>query len=157
MSTNFTKPKTFQTFDRHDWSICMAQGRLFYLAGKLNFDPKDFTEKYMNSQFCNNHIDSPYDNYHKQNTECIMTALLKEITPSKANEPCYPYSMEYIGYVYQYIHIRSGVPSSKIYQRLPYDKIKNICLMSINQDEEETLYYIMEKYKKNFPEIIMDE
>ena len=157
MDFNAIKPKSRKSFTHDDHLICMAQARLFHLASKMHFDEENFTEKYMNSTFCNNHIDTECDCYQTSDTGYDMEVLLDEINPSKSKAEGCPPAMEYIGYMYQYLHIRSGVPSRELYGRLPYERMDAYCAMSINEDAEETLYSIMEDHGNLFPEVDMDE
>lgn len=158
MDFNAIKPKSERSFTYHDdYTICDTQGKLFHLASEMGFDEKDFTEKYMQSKFCNQHIDTECDYYQTADIGYNMQVLLDEISPSKSQTTNCPASMQYIGHMYQYLHRRSGIPSHEIYKRFSFEKMEAYCLMSINEDTEETLYNIMEDYGGIFPEVKTNE
>ena len=111
-----------------EYSIANAQGNIFKYASELGYDLETFVEKYMESDFCNKDMDSEYSPFQNELDVPCMEILTKEFSNKKINIPIntnikYEYCAYYIGFVYRYLQILSGLSSKEIYKKIPFKKM----------------------------------
>ena len=135
-----------------DLSSCENIADLFQFAQNQNFDDNDFIEKYMNSRFANNEMDAVYSYFHTAWYEYVMDEILDEIRPKKNHMHYDTDAIEWIGYMYRYIHIRLGTPSSIIYKTLPLSHMLTIYEGMHTMSEE----YFIDDIKEDFPEVFYE-
>ena len=63
--------------------VCNTQRDIFTLAINMGYDEKDFIQKYMNSKFCNQNMDSTYSFFQTADEGYCMEYILDEIHPQK--------------------------------------------------------------------------
>lgn len=131
---------------------CENVGDIFLLAQKMGFDDDDFAEKYMNSEFVRTEIDAEYSHCHSAWCNYVMDELLDEITPKKNDKHYSPDAFEWAGYMYRYVHMRLGTPSSLIYKTLPLEKML-ILYEGMHTVTEE---YFIDDIKDSFPEVFYE-
>ena len=132
-----------------DYFICENQELLFANAQKLNFDDNEFVEKYMNSRLCNKEMDTPYSYFHYSEPEDIMDYLLKEIQVKTNTKHYDANAMRWVGYMYRYIYLKTKIPSSVIYAKLPLKDMLVYYVGMHTQDNDYFLDVIKDKLRKD--------
>lgn len=139
------KPIPFEHISENEYFICENQGDLFNLAQKMGFDDDDFIKEYMNSVFCQREMDAPYSVFQMGEPEDVMDYTLKEITPRKNLQHYNTNAIQWIGYMYRYMHIRTGIDSSVLYEKLPLKDMLAYYIGMHTQDDEYFLDILKEQ------------
>lgn len=129
--------------------ICQTQAQIFRSAAEKGFDEKDFSKKYMHSQFCLREMDALWSYFHLANPEAGLYEFLDEKRPKQHKKDGDIYAMEWIGWMYRYMQLRFEIPSNKIYRQLPYDTMVHYYVAMHNEDEE----YIIDSIIEDFPRL----
>ena len=132
-----------------DYEICETQGKIFEYAVSNNYNLKVFAEKYMQSKFCNNEMDSVYSRFHFAYYKEAVWTFFPEIEESLelsngVNED--GVFAEDIGFMYRLLHILSSVPSKALFHRVPFEYIIKESYNFQHYGFENCAYEIMEEY-----------
>lgn len=105
--------------------IAATQGEIFMHAEDLGYDMNDFITKYMNSDFCNNEMDSECSDFHfKQDTVCVPY-IEKEISAQKSSENKFN-DVRFVGMVYRYLVFMMNISSKKLITLLSPKELDNM-------------------------------
>lgn len=119
-----------------EYDICDTQELIFKLAIDMGFDDEDFASKYMVSKFCNKEMDALYSFFQMAEPEYCMDYILEEIHPQKNDKHYATSVIEWIGWMYRYLHIELNIPSKEIYAMLPMEKMLAYYPGMHTQDED---------------------
>ncbi len=104
-----------------DRGICDTQGKIFEQASRDGYDLKAFTEKYLTSVFCRKGMDYKASRYTFEDADTCLHEIYKEIGgPGKAP---YDEAAYWIGYTYRQLAYETGLSSSEVLQKAPFDKL----------------------------------
>ena len=109
-------------FDVYLHRQCTTLGECFVLAGKDNWDSKDFVKKLFKSQWGKNILNGVSTNEYT--CEAFMyEGLVREL--GKKEGKVYPEKiLRYAGYLYRYFAATSNMSLSEIYKRAPLSLIE---------------------------------
>lgn len=141
-------PTPFEKFNNVQYYICEIQGRLFKLAQTMDFDDDDFIQKFMHSDFCKRALDQLYSPYQMADPEDVMDETLRFITPKKNAQHYDSNTIDWIGYMYRYLHLRLAIPSAVIYDTLPLKDMLVSYVGMHTQDDEYFVDVIKDKFKR---------
>jgi hypothetical protein len=110
------------------YNIADTPGHIFEYASEHNFNLEKFVTEYMNSKFCQNMMDVSYSPFQNESPRACMEVILNEfsnngISISIDENKKYRYCAYYIGFVYRYLQIFSGLSSKELYKKIPFEKI----------------------------------
>jgi hypothetical protein len=80
--------------------------------------------------------------------EDSMDYITKEIQPTQNTQHYDKATMEWIGYMYRYLHIRLGISSNVIYKTLSLKNMLALYVGMHTQDDEYFLDVIKDKFKE---------
>lgn len=116
--------------------ICQTQGDIFCCANDLHYDMDTFVPQYMQSKFCELHMDGLYSYFQMADAEECLDYILKEVSVSKLS--CIKYdsnAMSWIGYTYRQLFFTLDKFSRDIYDRVPFlEMIRSYGLHVVDED-----------------------
>lgn len=127
------------------YDMCDTQELIFKLAMEMDLDDEDFIDKYMTSKFCNQNMDALYSFFQTAEPEYCMDYILDEIHPKKSTRHYDPSAIEWIGWMYRYLHLELNIPSREIYAMLPLKTMIMYYPGMHTQDEDYFVDVIREK------------
>lgn len=133
----------------YDLYSCRIQGELFVLVQDMQYDEADFIKRYMTSRFCNKEMDALYSYFQTADAEDSMDYVQKEFTLVKSDNHYDRNAVFWIGYMYRYLHLRTGFSSEYIYSKIPFCDMLVMYVGMSTQDDEYFLDVIREKLEVN--------
>ncbi len=111
------------------YATANTQGHIFEYASELGLDMETFTTEYMTSDFCNLEMDSDYSPFQNELDVPCMEVISNEFRTKGIKIPVdaqksYRYCAYYIGFVYRYLQVLSGLSSKELVLRIPYEKMR---------------------------------
>lgn len=141
-------PIPFEKIDECYYYMCCIQARLFKLAQNMDFDDDNFVKKYMNSNICNKAIDSLYSPLQMAEPEDIMDYFLEKENPKKNTQHYDTNAVKWTGFMYRYLQLRLGIPSSVIHKYRPLSHMLVYYTGMHTQDDEYVVDVIKEQLQK---------
>ena len=135
-----------------EYNICSKIGKLYILANEMGFDIKDFSKSFLKSNFCHRAFDTIYSFFQNEDEDVSMEYLLKEITPLKAVNDIPEDVIYWIGFMYRYIYIHTGISSNKICDIVSFDEMLKYIertMYPFEEYSEDEVFEIIDK-DKNF-------
>ena len=101
-----------------DEGTCRTQAELYEYIYEQGYDIVDFSDKYLNSDFCNREMDSLYSVFQREDPVQILDFVIPQIGDLKKKKE-EAFSNPYIGawelgYIYRYLHFLIKVSSKDI-------------------------------------------
>jgi hypothetical protein len=129
--------------------IADTQAELYALAEKQGFDVEDFSNKYLNSDFCKLEMDAIYSKYQTEFAEDCMDCLLSEINSCDIKKEFLPvyYNSYLIGRIYRLLFFETDYISAELSQKVPFTELTDICIELENCDEDEIIQEIKDRYQ----------
>ena len=113
--------------DKIQYSICRTQGDLYEWAANNKFMFPEFSDIYMNSDFCRRTMDTNYSRFQLREPEEHMDFLIiknPEILEHKYTDKHFRNDVAYwIGFTYRHIWFETKMPSKEIVTRYPFKKM----------------------------------
>lgn len=106
--------------------ICEQQQEIFEYMYDKNVDILRFAEKFMNSDFCNRHLDARYSVHQFNDIVNWVEFLEMEFNPFAlkiSNHEISRHTAGWIGFVYRHLHFATGLKSSELFQKVPFRKL----------------------------------
>lgn len=131
MANKIMKKNLIKALEKHaESAIAISQGHIFEYASDQGYDLREFVHRYMESDFCNQEMDSYYSSFHDEFARPCMEVILKEFSDkgiciSKDKDHHFRYCAYPIGFIYRYLQLLSGYPSKELIHRIPFDKMIN--------------------------------
>lgn len=108
-------------------NICVQQQDLYECVQKKLADVYEFSEAFLQSDYCNRHIDAPYDVHQYDDIVNWFEFLeMENIVPMPKQEQIFPVSCAtagWIGFMYRYIQIETGIASRELRKKVPFEKL----------------------------------
>lgn len=116
--------------DMIEYSICRTQGDLYEWAAQAKLIFPDFSDLYMNSDFCRRSMDTSYSRFQLREPGEHMEFLEMEIPDIcnhkyLGNEQFHEDVAYWIGFMYRYIWFGTKLPSREIVSKYPFAKMCN--------------------------------
>lgn len=143
-----SEPTPSEKFSEVQYYICETQGLLFKLAQTMDFDDDDFIQKFMHSDLCKRALDQLYSPWQMADPEDMMDETLRFITPKKNTQHYDSNAVNWIGYMYRYLHLRLAIPSAVIYDILPLQDMLVSYVGMHTQDDEYFVDVIKDKLER---------
>ena len=139
-----------------DISICQTQGRIYAWIADNGYDVKSFSDAYLTSKFCKNSMDTPYSRFQlEMELECldfIMPEIQDKVYKLKNNMYFSKDIAEWIGFMYRYLYIYSGIKSCELKSDIPFDLMCKYYPEMHTIDEESASEIMIENMKKDLAE-----
>ncbi len=128
--------------------ICEQQGFLFVAALKNEYNLSDFISKYVISDFCKIHMDTPYSTRQYQDADVNLEEIELELSFVKDREQlCSADIAFWIGYMYRFLYYSTDKSSEEIYQAVPYEKMRDYSLLFEFYEYDDAAQEIIRKEK----------
>ncbi len=111
------------------FEIATLQGQIFQESEVMGLDMEDFALCYMQSDFCNNEMDSPHSSFHLCSPAQCMEAFLANTRPIKRSNlervrkvsgaDGWGWSKE-AGFYYRLLHFSTSLSSREIYRKIDF-------------------------------------
>ncbi len=133
---------------RIDRKICDTQGKIFDQANRDGYDINVFTDKYMNSVFCQKGMDYRASRYTFEDPDTCLHEIYKEI--GKPGNAAYNEAAYWIGYTYRQLAYETDMPSRDVIKKVPLDKLilnfaAHHCMDENNSTDDLCRFYGLEK------------
>ncbi len=117
------------------YEICKTQQMLYEYCANHRYDMKRFSVSYLTSGFCKRAMDQ-YSRFQISDPETILSYLLEEIEKPESFDYFDPDVAGWIGWMYRYIMLNTGIPSQTLCEKIPF---ANMCayykgLHTVNED-----------------------
>lgn len=133
-----------------DYSICKTQGSIYQYMADNNYDVEVFSNAYLQSDFCNDRMDSVYSRFHNEfPNECADFFIpeighkLEKCTTSNAVVQAYAWE---IGFMYRKVYIETSIPSKELVKLIPCKELLKYASTMQHYGEDETLESIVKSY-----------
>lgn len=107
--------------DGINYDICMTQARLYRYVANDNKDVKEFSDKYLNSDFCRRAMDCSYSRFQLETELECLDFILPEIGEISSNYHCDPDIAAWIGFTYRQLAFDTGKSSKELCALIPFD------------------------------------
>jgi len=148
MNMNFTND-LLNPFNEHEVVmdlIANTQGEIYQVANDMGFDLEDFSDKYLNSDFCQKEMDCAYSVYQREFGDACMTMILAEFEEKnitilpKEKEPMY--SVFWVGAMYRYLFYHLRKYSKDLSKEISFKKLSELFFELENCDTAECIEYL---------------
>ncbi len=112
--------------NREERYICNQQKELFEYAKEHFSDVRAFAEKFMTSDFCNRSLDQPYsvDQFADIMNWLEFLEMEFPLEETEQGDVTISYAEAgWIGFVYRHLHFATGLASSELVNKVPFDNL----------------------------------
>lgn len=134
------KDKNFQCNQEFiNKEICKTSGKIYVELIKDGYNPKSISDEFLKSDFCRREFDTIYSIFQLDDDASIYY-FLKECKNKLIKEHNKTYQIldiiYWIGFMYRYIYIQTGIASSEICDIIPYEEMNNYIMQTMYPYEE---------------------
>ncbi len=110
------------TIEEHRYyEIAKTQAYIYRYMARNGYSLEIFSEKYMHSDFCNREMDASYSFFQINDEVVCLDYILSEIGRIPKSVQQYSEDLAcWVGSIYRLLHIKTGLPSSVIADRIPF-------------------------------------
>lgn len=136
---NMNDEKKAQLDREINYSISCNVGNLYILASHMGYDLKSFSNLFLASHFCARSFDTEYSRFQNEEEDVSMEYLLREISPDKrkTDNTIDDNIAFWIGFIYRFLYFQTGIPSSNLKEKVPFDYLERKAYGLLTLDEEE--------------------
>ena len=107
-----------------EYDRAVTQAELYEYVCKEGFDVSDFSDRFLNSEFCGRSMDANYSRHQLEFPELLASYVFEEVVPKKAEENFVPEEVAWwVGYMYRQLSLKYHITSRNIVRQLPFEKI----------------------------------
>ena len=132
-----------------DDDICATQGEIYELAAKLLYNREEFSQKYLDSDFCNREMDARYSVFQLADAEECMDFIQKEFKPELSFVQYTRQKTFWIGYTYRRLQMFTGISSRELNTLVPYPVMARYYEGLHTVDDDMAIEIILEDAAKN--------
>jgi len=129
-------------------NICETVGKIYKIFN-LKYDIRSFSDLFLKSDFCKREFDTKYSTFQMDEDASewyILKELKDKLIPKK--QSTYDCTVEWIGYIYRYIFLYTGIQSNKLAEIISFDYLYNNYILLSNMDNTDALNIILEDNKQ---------
>ncbi len=128
--------------------IAQTQAETFEYAQNKGYDMEEFVNGYMNSDFCNREMDSEYSYFHYKPDTVCLAYVKKELSIQPSDEGTKLADPWWVGSVYRYISILTGIHSREVVKLLPCALMDDLSASYETMEDEDAARDIVKRYLK---------
>ena len=133
-----------------NWEICESQGDLYKYVSELGYDIPSFSDLYLCSYFCEKAFDVKWTQHHDkfgyENWGYLRKELEQKMTLIKDGEKYFDECAYWVGFVYRYLYIETGIPSKKLKDIFPFAFIEKGFYVFCSEDIKVFINFICKKF-----------
>lgn len=106
-----------------EYDICYTQQRIYRLMAKEGYDMRVFSDEYLKCDFCRRAMDTTYSRFQVHDELECYDFYMPEIEKSlvKTDAGINIDAVEWIGFMYRYLFIVTGVKSAQLVEMVTFD------------------------------------
>ena len=124
--------------EKINYDICISQAKLYEYVANEGYDMVDFSNKYLQSKFCNVNFDREWSLYHFAAPVETSYEIFKEIQVDKyeGNMVFNPDAAWWIGFTYKQLQIETEMHSKDILKEISFEELVR-CYPGLHTVDEE--------------------
>ena len=122
--------------DAINYDICMTQARLYRYIADDNKDVREFSDKYLNSDFCRRAMDCIYSRFQLETPLECLDFIYPEIGEISFKDNCDSDIAAWIGFTYRQLSFDTGLSSRELVNIIPFDTMANYYMGMHTVDED---------------------
>lgn len=131
--------------DGINYEICETQGNIYEYIANHGYDLREFSERYLKSDWTRRQMDTIYSRYQIREPEECLDFILPEIGEVLKSEMYFDGAMAFwIGFIYRALYLATDIPSEKLVQKVPFDSLQRMYIGYYTMDEIMQLEKIIE-------------
>lgn len=110
-----------------DTQICETQRAIYdYMSNKL-YRMKDFSNAFLNSEFCRRALDTPCSRFQLEKPEVCAEFFMPEIQPGLRKFHSPDKFAGHVGFTYRMLYILTSIPSAELCKIITYQDMRWWC------------------------------
>lgn len=130
-----------------NYDICMTQARLYRYIANDGKDIKEFSDKYLNSDFCRRAMDCYYSRFQLETELECLDFIYPEIGSISTKDNCDPDIASWIGFTYRQLAFETNLSSKELVSIIPFDIMAGYYMGMHTVDEEMATDIICKNHK----------